>query len=683
MSVRREPAPTHEPLAKTTRDALTAGLWEQFRESFSTQVCVLEEATVAVLSGELSEQLRERALREAHKLAGSLGTFGMPRGSEVAREVESWFGPGLHEDATDVLRLSDAVVVLRRCVDAGPMILPAGTMPGREPLQPFLLLVDDDPVLAYGLRLTAASLGLGLEVALDVGAARHVLAGRQPEVVIVEVAGVATDAVFGFMGELRARVPPIPVVVLTRAGTFTDRVEAARLGGSGFFEKPVAAGDVLLAVGEVIARTRAARATVLVVDDDPAVLAALGALLEAQGQRVVTLNEPLQFWETLKVASPDLVVLDVDMPELNGVEMCQVMRADQRWSGVPVVFLTVRTDAETVQAIFSAGADDYVAKPLVGAELTTRIFNRLERSRLLRRMAETDLLTGVANQPTSAKAMERLLGMAERFGQPAAAAVVDVDRVRSLNDHFGYEAGDQVLATLGRLLLACFSGDDTVGRWAGQEFFVGMSGMTRGDGVQRLAEVLEELRGQRFSDGRGGSFAVSFSAGVAQYPDDGTDVASLHHGADSALRMAKQAGRNRVLPVGWTGDEESMVDVVLVEDDAAVAGILLQGLATRGWRTRRFDDGQDAVTALEGPSAKVSARVVLLDCGLPSLDGLRVLRRLAETDVLSRTRVIMLTARDSESEVLQALDLGAFDHVAKPFSVPVLMKRVHRAMEWS
>ncbi len=208
-----------------------------------------------------------------------------------------------------------------------------------------------------------------------------------------------------------------------------------------------------------------------------------------------------------------------------------------------------------------------------------------------------------------------------------------------------------------------------------------MYGMTRNDGVERLAVVLEELRGQRFDDGTAGTFSLSFSAGVAQAPVDGTGLATLQRRADGAAHEAKAVGGDRVQPVGGSLQDDSFVDVVLVEDDDALAGVLLHGLTTRGYRVHRFHDGAEAAAALEGPTPTLAARVVLLDWGLPSLDGLRVLRRLADSGALGRSRVIMLTARDSESEVLQALELGAFDHVAKPFSVPVLMQRVHRAME--
>jgi DNA-binding response OmpR family regulator len=121
-------------------------------------------------------------------------------------------------------------------------------------------------------------------------------------------------------------------------------------------------------------------------------------------------------------------------------------------------------------------------------------------------------------------------------------------------------------------------------------------------------------------------------------------------------------------------------DVVVVEDDPALAGVLIDSLETRGHRTRWIDDGQEAVAALAGASPQVSPDLVVLDVDLPGLDGLSVLRRLARDDVLSGTRVIMLTARSGEAEVLEALELGAFDHVAKPFSVPVLMQRIRRAL---
>lgn len=122
------------------------------------------------------------------------------------------------------------------------------------------------------------------------------------------------------------------------------------------------------------------------------------------------------------------------------------------------------------------------------------------------------------------------------------------------------------------------------------------------------------------------------------------------------------------------------VDVALVDDDEVLSGLLLHTLKTQGYQTEWIADGQVAADKLRGPTPTVKARIVVLDVNLPSLDGISVLRELSRTGALKETKVIMLTVRSSEPEVLSTLQLGAFDHVAKPVSVPVLMQRIKRAL---
>jgi DNA-binding response OmpR family regulator len=122
-----------------------------------------------------------------------------------------------------------------------------------------------------------------------------------------------------------------------------------------------------------------------------------------------------------------------------------------------------------------------------------------------------------------------------------------------------------------------------------------------------------------------------------------------------------------------------VVDVLLVDDDEALGALVVHALTGRGWSVRWLRDGAEAVELLDAPG--FLARAVLLDVGLPGLDGLSVLRHLGRRGRLATTRVVMLTVRANEGEVLEALDLGAFDHVAKPFSLSVLIHRVRRAVE--
>lgn len=123
----------------------------------------------------------------------------------------------------------------------------------------------------------------------------------------------------------------------------------------------------------------------MVVDDDPAMLATVKTLLEPWGLHVTTLSDPRQFWQTLEAATPNLLILDIQMPHRSGIELCQEVREHEHWGGLPIMILTAHQDADTVNQVFAAGADDFVSKPIVAPELVSRILHRLERVRLWRR----------------------------------------------------------------------------------------------------------------------------------------------------------------------------------------------------------------------------------------------------------------------------------------------------------
>jgi diguanylate cyclase (GGDEF)-like protein len=352
---------------------------------------------------------------------------------------------------------------------------------------------------------------------------------------------------YALMSELSAATPPIPVLVLTGSGAFTDRVEAARRGSRAFLPKSLLPAEVLSAVEQFLTRDRLAATRVLIVDDDAAMLAAMRTLLQPHDLEVFTLTDPLRFWETLEEVVPELLILDVDMPGVNGPELCRTVRNDPRWNGLAVIFATARSDAATVELVFNAGADDYVAKPIVGPELVTRVSNRLERIRLYRAQAETDGLTGLSNRVTSEEGLKQLAALSERFSEPLSVVMLDVDRFKLVNDTHGHAAGDTVLRRVSEYLRREFRGNDVVGRWGGEEFVVGMYGMTLVNAIRRLTDILERFSAEKF-DGGEGTFHITFSAGVAEYPLDGTDTDALCGAADQALYRAKEAGRARVLP---------------------------------------------------------------------------------------------------------------------------------------
>jgi diguanylate cyclase (GGDEF)-like protein len=404
-----------------------------------------------------------------------------------------------------------------------------------------LLIVSDDTQLIEQLVTEAAMRNMQVKTAIDVAAARSAIASSNPEVVLLDLCPDNAKDSLTLLAELSNRLPPVPVMVFTDRNNLTDRVEVARAGGRGFLQKSIPPAQVLELVTQMLQRFRATETRVMVVDDDPQVLRIIQNLLEPWGIRLTTLEDPRRFWDTITEFCPDLLILDLKMPHLNGIELCQVIRNDPRWSELPVLFLTAHAEADTVEQIFAAGADDCVSKPIMGPKLVTRIFNRLQRTQLLRRMAEADALTGVANRRKFTQELGQFLQLAKHHNQFLCLAILDIDDFKQANDQYGYAAGDEVLRRLGGILQRTFQSLEVVGRWGDAEFVVGMYGMSKDDGLKRLAEVLEALRQQVFTGANGTKFQLTFSIGIAQYPEDGIDLQTLYKAADT-LQQSKETG---------------------------------------------------------------------------------------------------------------------------------------------
>jgi diguanylate cyclase (GGDEF)-like protein len=556
LSLRSQPG--QQSQEESQMPALLAGLWTRFRETILGRVEVVEQAISALLEGELHDELRRRAEQESHKLAGSVGSFGFKEASRLACEMERSFRAGSNLGQAQALPLSELAAALRRELESRPVGQSIEFSAPTSDSRPVLLVVDSDRGLAQQLVAEAGNREIRVEVANELSAAQELLGHCQPDVALLDLSLPQDERnSLRLLEDLAARDPAVPTLVLTARDSLIDRVEVARRGGRGFLQKPLPPSEVLDAVMQLLNRMSALESKILVVDDDPSVLAALKALLEPKRIRVITLGEPLRFWEVLERTSPNLLILDVEMPHLNGIELCKVVRNDPRWSGIPILFLTTHTDAETVQQVFEAGADDFATKPVVRPELLTRISNRLEHDRLYRMFVETDPLTGVANRRKSTTMLNQLIRLASRHHQPFSFAMLDLDKFKQVNDTHGHAAGDQVLRKLGTVMLKTFRGEDVVARWGGEEFAVGMFGMRQQDAVQRMTGMLDAFRQVVFTSPAGVGFRVTFSVGVAQYPEEGVELQSLYRAADKALYQAKKAGRNRVHTADLTSHEFS------------------------------------------------------------------------------------------------------------------------------
>ncbi len=571
----------------------TAALWQSVSQSYLQRVDSVANTLRGFQPGLIGKPVQEQLLTEAHSLAGSLGSFGFLAVTVCCQDIERLLRANAYLSAEHISQLETAITQVQRSLEQGITEPPAsvlttstavssphiGSIPTPIELLPgqlFQLLMVEKPnetALAWLETLEEISERYQMQVIRvdTLSQARaaifpsEIAATQPPHIVVFDFDGSdelpdSNSDEFKLLADMQAAQPPIPNIVLTAAASFENRVRVARMGVDGLLQVPVTPTDLLETSARVLRKGVAPTAKLLIVDDEPAMLTLLQSLLQPWGFQLQLLNDPRSFWQTLESFEPDLVLLDVRMPGINGFELCQVLRNAPRWYELPVLFMSGYTDADTIQQVFSVGADDYIRKPIVAPELVARVLGWLERSRNRQLMADVDNLTGVANRRKSTQSLHRLLGLAQRQGQTLCFAVIDLDNFKKINDEYGHPKGDQVLKRFGKSLKSIFRDEDVVARWGGEEFTVGLYGVSRQEGVHRLRHFLQSWQTEQFETGSSDAtnsaadqedaltFKVTFSAGVAVYPHDATDLQGLYRAADQALYAAKTAGRNCVMP---------------------------------------------------------------------------------------------------------------------------------------
>jgi DNA-binding response OmpR family regulator len=387
-----------EPHALTNQaqaevEAAIQTVWQKLKETLTeTFVSFDQICTQAIANLTLDPLLRQQVILEAHRLAGSLGSFGVG-GSDLARHIEQLLRANTSLTPPEALQLSAWVEALKQVVNQprhhqSPSTLTSNLQP--NPLPPSLvhppasshrlLLVDDDTAIAQHIQAVAQSAGFEVVVATSLTQARYRVAQTQFDLILLDLTFPETaENGLTFLEELTHQVPDIPVLVMSGCDRLIDRVKVAHLGGRAFIQKPISPAKLLETVARILAKKDIVGHRVLVVDDDLLLLETLSALLEPWGIQVTTLNDSQQFWKTLENTQPHLLILDIEMPHFNGIELCQTVRNDPYWGELPILFLSAHRDADIVQRVFMAGADDYVNKPIMAPELLARVLNRLQR----------------------------------------------------------------------------------------------------------------------------------------------------------------------------------------------------------------------------------------------------------------------------------------------------------------
>jgi diguanylate cyclase (GGDEF)-like protein len=294
------------------------------------------------------------------------------------------------------------------------------------------------------------------------------------------------------------------------------------------------------------------RPQLLIVDDQPLNIRLFHEIFHADHEVFFATSgkDALEYCQT---HSPDVILLDVIMPGLNGYEVCRRLKQNERTREIPVIFVTAQSDASEEEDGLAAGAVDFIAKSASANVMRARVGTLIalkRQSDLLRRMARVDALTGLANRRHFDESLDAEWRRCTRSGSPLSLVLIDIDHFKLFNDHYGHQAGDSCLQQVSACLKAGFArSHDLVARYGGEEFVCVMP-ETSLEGAEAKAQALEKaVRALRIPHDKsavaGGIVTISLGVAVAM-PNVGDECAALILCADRSLYMAKDAGRGQV-----------------------------------------------------------------------------------------------------------------------------------------
>jgi diguanylate cyclase (GGDEF)-like protein len=489
--------------------------------------------------------------RTVHGMAGAGTTFGLPGVSGTARALDSLLetlaeGAGA-PTAEQAMRVEALLEALRQAA-AGtvPWTPPAASAPdaawsGRT--NRAIVLVEGDAALARDLTLQISHYGYDVRPVTSLAGAQAALGATPPAAVILNVEFLARGA-RALLAPFQARGNVPPVIFISARHDLETHLLAVRAGGKAFFTQPVDVAVLVDRLDVLTARATSEPYRVLIVDDEPALARYHALTLEQAGVTTAVVTDPMQVMQPLIEFRPDLILMDMYMPGCSGLELAAVIRQQEAFVGVPIVFLSLETQLDRQLLALQLGGDDFLTRPIEPDHLVAAVLSRARRARNLCTFMVSDSLTGLLNHTKIKERLEAEVASARRHRLPLAHAMIDIDHFKRVNDTYGHATGDHVLKGLAQLLQQRLRKTDVIGRYGGEEFAVILPN-TSADAalavVDQIRAGFEQVRHQS----EGTDFRVTFSAGVAAFPPFG-DATRLSEAADKALYQAKQDGRNRV-----------------------------------------------------------------------------------------------------------------------------------------
>lgn len=494
-----------------------------------------------------------------HRLVGSSATYGFITLSRTLRTLEvclknlvNTSGPPTQPQQAQVESLIRGLKAVQLEIDADeneepPYYASLVEVPHSRSENKLIFLAESDTVQAQELALQIGHFGYVVQKFTQLNAIDAALKEVLPAAIITDVS-FPEGQLAGIEKIIQlqsGQTLAIPAIFISAYSDLNTRLEVVRAGGKAYFTKPVNISNLIDKLDSLTKNKVPEPYRILIVEDDLALAEHYAATLRQAHMDTVVVSDPLQIMQPLIDFVPDLILMDVYMPNCSGLELAAVIRQQEAYVSTPIVFLSGETNLDKQMAAMRLGGDDFLTKPIKSVHLISSVAARAQRSRILRAFMVSDGLTGLLNHTTTKVQLDLEVARAKRSNVPMTFAMIDLDHFKSINDTYGHSVGDQVLKNVARLLQQRLRKGDIIGRYGGEEFAIILPNTTGNEAVNVLDEVRINFS-QILHRAENIEFVSTFSCGVATVPSFESALA-VNEAADKALYEAKRGGRNRVV----------------------------------------------------------------------------------------------------------------------------------------
>jgi diguanylate cyclase (GGDEF)-like protein len=511
-------------------DTILLGLRREYLSAMPARLEELRADLGSIRSGEADATVSLRA--RLHRLAGSGGSFGFAELSAIAREGERWLAT--HSSSTETAGLEAIIDRFAAAVGVAQEQLKSSAPGGGLPVTPrALVIMRKSPQRE---RIAQELLAAGYE--LRFGERRD-----DPTAIPVEqfphfvvIGGEAGDGDLSAIASTWTNSPDRRpgAVVLVETLRPVDRLRAIAAGVDAVFPAEQVE-QKLPRYARTFARIGPPPSTVVLVDHDQELALRLIAVLEPAHIRVARSLPSQSVAEALERESPDLLLLHSRLLDSDPFALIRMIRQDPRYLLLPVVVVGEENNADRIAAL-KAGADDFVPTSADSALLIQTVIARAARGRRIRELVHRDGLTGLLNHATLMAELENAVDFSQRYGEPLAFVLFELDGFRGLCERLGPRAGDEVLLHVANVFRSNVRASDVIGRYGSEAFGILLRGANAaGAGV--LSQNLRRVLGEQPAKTSGGeTVPLQVNVGAAVFPRDGTTAAELAQSADRGLR---------------------------------------------------------------------------------------------------------------------------------------------------